>query len=101
MECEVKNYDDEEGLNRKIYNVTLIGTTNDTLEVKIHFEEPHDITVDMLDPDVLLIKIMMPELIIDAETGQNFKADEGFLQFNIPLMPQITDEDLKALEDMK
>ena len=57
--------------------MTYIGTSENTLEVKINFAEPNDITRDIIDPDELIIRIIRPELILDAETGDILQLDSS------------------------
>ena len=89
IEAEVTNaeIDIDDGFNKRIANMTLIGTTENSLEVKIHFQEPDDITSDILDPDELVIRIIRPELILDAETGDYLQLDSSYLEYKIDLTP--------------
>ena len=79
--------DFDDGFNKRIANMTFVGTTENTLEVKIHFQEPDDITSDILDPDELVIRIIRPELILDAETGDYLQLDSSYLEYKIDLTP--------------
>ena len=81
--------------------MTFIGSTENSLEVKINFQEPDHITHDILDPDELIIKIIGPELIQDAETGEYLQLDSSSLEYRVFLTPQFTEEDLKLLEELK
>ena len=47
--------------------------------MKLNFAQPDDITVDILDPDELVIRIVRPELIEDAETGDRLEIDTSLL----------------------
>ena len=43
--------------------------------------------MDILDPDELIIRIIRPELILDAETGGFLQLDSNSLEYKIDLTP--------------
>ena len=61
-------YDDYyESLNKKILGYTAILVDDQSLTFDVEFDEPADISTDLLDPDYLSIEFLMRELITDAE----------------------------------
>ena len=44
-----------------------------SLELKVVFENPSEISTDIKEPDTLIIEFIQPGLVIDAETFDELK----------------------------
>ena len=61
-------------------------------------ERPADISVDIVEPDLLYFYFKVANMIIDAKTSERFLDDKVY---KIELMPQKTEEDIESILEMK
>ena len=55
-------------MDKMIRNMTLELVDDRSIQIWVEFSAPQDISVSIAQPDVLVIKLEMPWLIIDLET---------------------------------
>ena len=67
IKFEVRDADEDESLDKSISDVTLDKVTDKTLDFSVNFKDPKSITTNILEPDVLEIYLLLPQLIVDAE----------------------------------
>ena len=60
------NFEDED-LDKYIQGMDLIKVTDRTLEIDVLFSDPSAISQNILEPDILELKIVLPQVIVDAE----------------------------------
>ena len=51
----------------------------------MNFKDPKMISNEIYEPDVLQISFLLPDLIIDAETGQKLELEESGLNYFVQL----------------
>ena len=61
------NFQDEY-TDKSINSFSLMQIGNDTLTFSVQFSDPNSISQDLLDPDILDIEFLLPQIIIDAIT---------------------------------
>jgi len=60
-----------------------------------------DLSVDVREPDILEVKILRPDLIIDAETFEKISSEESLPLLETIIFPQITEGEFIELESMQ
>ena len=65
---------EEEYVDKSIEAYSLVGINDWTLTFKVQFRDPSVISTDPLEPDYLDIQFVVPELIIDAWTGEPLRS---------------------------
>ena len=83
----------------EIEAIELVAFTKRYLEIQLTLSYPDYITLSLVEPDTLKIKVMTPEIFIDEKT---FTRMEENYEFLVSLPPQMTAEKaqlLKAVED--
>ena len=73
ISIRVKDTGEEESLKKKNLNFTLEKIDPISLELKVVFENPSEISTDIKEPDTLIIEFIQPGLVIDAETFDELK----------------------------
>ena len=58
---------------------------NESLTFKVQFSDLNAISQDLLDPDILDIEFLAPQIIIDAITYEALSADEAKFSVNCAL----------------
>ena len=86
----------EDGLNQRIKNIALIGLIDQTMTVKVNFEEHNDITRNIQEPDELKVKFKIPELIV-ASSGFYETLEETNVPLVVPISPQMTTGELESI----
>ena len=81
---------EDSDLEKSIASLSLNKVTNRTLEMKISFDDPFAISSNILEPDSLKITIILPQVIIDAETY--LELDQSELNREVVLVPQYTED---------
>ena len=59
------NYQDD-GLNKSIEKLSLLRTTKRTVEIETNFSDPAAITSNILEPDILDLTVILPQVFTDA-----------------------------------
>ena len=77
MRFEVARNPDQEHLNKTISALKLKSFDSSSLTCQLVFDNPSHITPDISEPDILDIEILMPELVIDAETLEHLAFDRA------------------------
>lgn len=93
VSVEVDTEYTEESLNKGIESIALIELTEQSLTIKVLFEELKDITPSIVEPDELKIKFTIPELIVAAATFETLT--ESDVPFVIQIQPQMSSEELE------
>ena len=62
---------DDEDFDKSIVNVKLTESTDTSVKIKIDFGDVDAISRDINEPDEVSVKFVMPELFVDAETGES------------------------------
>ena len=93
VSVEVDTEYTEESLNKGIEGIALIELTEQSLTIKVLFEELKDITPSIVEPDELKIKFTIPELIVAAATFETLT--ESDVPFVIQIQPQMSSEELE------
>ena len=93
VSVEVDTEYTEESLNKGIKSIALIELTEQSLTIKVLFEELKDITPSIVEPDELKIKFTIPELIVAAATFETLT--ESDVPFVIQIQPQMSSEELE------
>ena len=62
------------------------------------FCQPNDITVEISEPDILMIVVKLPALIIDSEDYMTLDEDE--VVYEVPLVPQKSKSQLEDLTEV-
>lgn len=91
IELSVRENTDDDALVKTIENFSVLNNTaNDDTELNINlvFTKIDDITLQIREPDVLDVKILMPEIFIDAENLEPLSEPESFISLEI--QPQMT-----------
>ena len=57
--------------DKSIVNVKLTESTDTSVKIKIDFGDVDAISQDINQPDEVSVKFVMPELFVDAETGES------------------------------
>ena len=89
--------DDEKAAQQKAICGTIFkGLVDDRkLQVTLEFCEPKAITTDIVEPDLLDIKILKPSILIDAESSQPLDEIQTDQTIDVcPQLPQIEFEEL-------
>ena len=86
------NFEDED-LDKYIQGMDLIKVTDRTLEIDVLFSDPSAITQNILEPDLLELKIALPQVIVDAETYEQLQETNSFVETT--MQPQFSKEEFK------
>ena len=62
----VEDEDEDDRLDKLIRDITLVKVTDTAIVMKITFNDLEALTIDLKEPDTLLVSIILPEVIIDA-----------------------------------
>ena len=65
--------DEDEDLDRSISGYTLEKIEDSSMTINVNFTNPLDVSKRVIEPDSLDIKINMPQLIKDKETGDELE----------------------------
>ena len=65
------------------------------ITIRIEFCEPAHITQEITQPDILLIRILLPALLIDAESFDQIQEEQ--LIYELEIQPQKSQADWDAL----
>ena len=71
IDLEVKDADFYDHLDKSIASFELKDITEDAISLYVKFTDPLMISPDLLDPDILAVTFLLPELIIDQETYES------------------------------
>ena len=80
------------GSNSKQLNIVtadLIAFTPSYFEMQLTFQYPDYITLSLVDPDLLHVKVNQPELFIDKKSFARMEED---YEFSIRIPPQMSEE---------
>ena len=58
----------EEDFDKSILSYSMISSADQSISIQVNFASMADLSQDILLPDVLEVRILRPDLIIDAET---------------------------------
>ena len=65
----------DDDYNKRIEGLSLIDIEGKNLRIKVNFAKPNDISAEFFDPDRLQIRLVMPMLILDAESQDPLESD--------------------------
>ena len=68
FDIHIKSTVDDENLDKKLCKTSLDSTDTMQITIRIEFCEPAHITQEITEPDILVIRIKLPGLLIDAES---------------------------------
>lgn len=86
-------------MNKDIGVFTLDKVDETGLEFSIDFAQPSAISNDIKEPDTLLVKFLIPDRIVDAETNKPLELED--LVFKIQIGVQYTEAELGELVDLQ
>ena len=66
IDVRVEDEDEDDRLDKSIRDITLVKVTDTAIVMKITFNDLEALTIDLKEPDTLLVSIILPEVIIDA-----------------------------------
>ena len=75
--------DENEDLDRSISGFTLEKIEDSSMTINVNFTNPLDVSKRVIEPDSLDIKITMPQLIKDKETGDELEVEETYFIFKL------------------
>ena len=86
------NFEDED-LDKYIQGMDLIKVTDRTLEIDVIFSDPSSITQNILDPDTLVLTIVLPDVFVDAETYGQLQEATNLVETT--MQPQFSKEEFE------
>ena len=84
-------------MNIDLGSYVIDEVTETSIDISINFDKPSMISTDQSSPDVLEVKFVLPDVIVDAETGEKLEPDETELIFYLTLGFQYSEDELAAL----
>jgi len=58
----------EEDFDKSILSYSMVSSADQSISIQVNFASMADLSQDILLPDVLEVRILRPDLIIDAKT---------------------------------
>ena len=69
--------------------------TDTSFTVQVAFSDINSISSELREPDILIVKLDMPDIFIDAETGEPLSTDP--IELKLPIGAQYTSATFKQL----
>lgn len=89
VKVEESEEDSEAGEDKDIASIVVDKVEDRSITLKVVFNQPTDITTNIMEPDKLVIQFTDPEAIIDAQTGQPLEPQNR--EFFLFLQPQYSE----------
>ena len=84
-------------MNKDLGSYEIGEVTEKSIEIIVSFDKPSMISTDRSLPDVLEVKFVVPDVIIDAETNEKLELEETELIFYLTLGYQYSEDELAEL----
>ena len=84
-------------MNKDLGSYEIGEVTEKSIEIIVSFDKPSMISTDQSSPDVLEVKFVLPDVIVDAETNEKLELEETELIFYLTLGFQYSEDELAEL----
>ena len=91
----VDGSDDTADGDKSISSLLLKKSNDQSVELKVYFADRKALSQYIAEPDILIVKISLPQYLRDKETGQMVELDSG--ERRVKIKPQYSEQEFAEL----